>query len=326
MFITPKRKAKLFKFFKITHLSYLPFTLGIETGNICNLKCPLCPTGLGDTSMKKGFMELGLFKEIIDQLKDNLSINLYSWGEPLLNSDLIPMIHYTRKAKRDIKIIISTNLNIKNDKLLDDLLNSGINEIIISCDGVTQETYSKYRQEGDYNLVMRNMKFMVSLQKKLPFKMNIIWNFLVFKHNEHEIEEANKLAQSLGVVLRFGKMRTSMKEEILKPHAESIRAYKDWIPDNSEYSAYDKTKEKTKKIIKTCRKPWMEMSINWDGKVFPCCAVYGDGYNFGNIKNANIKCVWNSEIYIEARREIINKKRKANTICGICRSNGFMHM
>lgn len=327
MIVTPKRKAKLFKFFKIVYLPYLPFSLGIETGNICNLKCPLCPTGIDDPSMQNGFMGLALFKEIIDQLKDNLiSINMYSWGEPLLNPDLISMIQYAKKVKKEIKIVTSTNLNIENDKLLEDLIKSSIDEIIISCDGTTQETYSKYRVGGDYNLVMRNMKFMVSLQKQLNSKTNIVWNYLVFKHNEHKIEDAKEIAKRLGVSLRIGKMRTSMKDEILRPHAESIQKYNNWIPDKAEYSAYDKEKQATKKIIKTCRKPWVEISINWDGKVFPCCAVYGDKYSFGDIKGINIKQIWNNDTYIEARRQILDKKRKANTICGICRNNCFMHM
>jgi len=319
MFITPKRKAKFFKFLKVTRLPYLPFSLGIETGNICNLRCPLCPTGAQDATMKKGFMEPVLFEKIINHFKDNLtSINLYSWGEPLLNPYLVPMIKYAKESKENIRIVTSTNLNIKSDKLLSELVNSGIDEIIISCDGLTQETYCKYRVGGDY--------FLVSLQRQRKNKTKIIWNFLVFRHNEHEVEEAKRLAVSLGIELRLGKMRTYMKDEILKPHSESIRKYKDWIPDAAEYSAYDKEKEITKKSIKTCRKPWQEISINWDGCVFPCCAVYGDMYSYGNTKDDPVIAIWNNKLYMEARRQILDKKRPATTICGICRNNGFMHM
>lgn len=327
MIFTPKRKAKLFKLLRVSHLPYLPFTLGIETGNICNLKCPLCPTGRDDPAMKKGFMELSLFEKMIDELKDSLLlINLYSWGEPLLNPDLIEIIRYAKSVKKDIKIITSTNLNIKNDALLERLIKSGIDEIIVSCDGATQNTYEKYRAGGDFNLLMCNIKYLVSLKEKFNSGVNIIWNFLVFKHNEHEIGEAKRLAQSLGLPLCLGKMRTYMKDEILKPHSESIRKYKDWIPDKAEYSAYDKEKCATKKVIRTCRKPWQEISINWDGKVFPCCAVYGDEFSFGNARGNNIRHIWNNDMYREARRQIIEKKKKATTVCGICRNNCFMHM
>ena len=134
------------------------------------------------------------------------------------------------------------------------------------------------------------------------------------------------MAKSVGVSFRTGLMRTSMKDEILKPHKDAIAKDRDWIPDNPIYSAYDKERCATKKIIKTCRKPWQEISINWDGKVFPCCAVYGDQYSLGDAKVDAIKDIWNSKLFMTARREILREKKHACTICGICRDNGFMHM
>ncbi len=118
MFLTKKRKAKLYKFFRSTQLPYLPFSLGIDPGNICNLKCPLCPTGLGEAGAKRSFMEFEFFKLVFDQLKNSLSeINMFNWGEPLLNKDLTKMIRYAKGRSESIRIITSTNLNIKNNNL-----------------------------------------------------------------------------------------------------------------------------------------------------------------------------------------------------------------
>ncbi|MBM3251211.1 MAG: radical SAM protein [Candidatus Omnitrophica bacterium] len=327
MLITKKRKAKIFKFFRFSNLPFLPFILGIEPGNACNLNCPLCPTGRREEGLEKGFMEFCLFKKIFDDLEDYLScINLYSWGEPLLNKDLIKMITYAKDINKGIRITTSTNLNITNKEMLKGLVVSGIDEIIVSCDGASEASYSKYRVGGDFKLVMDNLRYLAQTKTAFKAKTAVIWNFLVFRHNEHEIEMARKTAQAIGVLFRIGLMRTSMKDEILKPHQDAISKDKDWIPDNPEYSAYDKEKCVTKKIIKTCRKPWQEISINWDGKVFPCCAVYGGKYNFGNVKEKSIREVWNNRFYLEARKQILNKRAGATTICGICRNNGFMHM
>lgn len=322
-----KRKAKLFKFLGFTKLPYLPFILGIEPGNICNLRCPLCPTGAGGTELKKGFMELGLFKHVFDQLKNDLiAVNLFNWGEPLLNKDFTKMVRCVKDHDKDISVTTSTNLNINNKATLEGLIRSGIDEIIVSCDGATKESYEKYRVGGDFGLVMDNLKFLIAENNKLSGKTRIIWNFLVFKHNEHEITQAQEMARKLGVELRLGAMRTSMKDEVLKPHKEAIKKDIGWIPDNPEYSAYDKVKLETKKKIKTCRKPWQELNLNWDGAVFPCCAIYGESYTFGNAKNELIRKIWNNEKYVAARRQILNKKVPAMSICGICRNNGFMHM
>jgi len=322
-----KRKAKIFKFFKVTRLPYLPFILGIEPGNICNLRCPLCPTGAGEITAKKGLMSFEFFKKIFDQLKVSLvTVNLYNWGEPLLNRDLFKIIKYIKEFKKSISVVTSTNLNIDNKDVLVELLKSGIDEIIVSCDGASKETYEKYRVGGDFNLVMQNLRFLSDEKRKLSSNADIVWNFLVFKHNEHEIAAARSMANELGVSFRIGLMRTSMKDEVLKPHQEGIKKDLDWIPDNPEYSAYDKARLTTKKIIKSCRKPWQEISLNWNGEVFPCCAVYGDNFNFGDANQDSIKKIWNTQKYRQARKEIIGAKQKATTICGICKSNGFMHM
>jgi MoaA/NifB/PqqE/SkfB family radical SAM enzyme len=277
--------------------------------------------------MKKGLMQQGLFKKIFDQLKESLlCINLYSWGEPLLNPDLAAMITYAKNAKKNLRILTSTNLNIRDDKLLQDLMRCGIDEIIVSADGASAATYSEYRRGGDFDLVVRNMKLLAEFKNQSASDTEVVWNFLVFKHNEHEIGKAKALAKELGVRLRIGKMRTSMKEEILRPHSESIRKYKEWIPDSPQYSAYDKEKCVTKVRIKTCRKPWSEISINWDGRVFPCCAVYGDGFSFGDASRESVRGIWNNAMYSQARAEILRPKLKAGTVCGICRDHSFMHM
>lgn len=154
----------------------------------------------------------------------------------------------------------------------------------------------------------------------------ITWNFLVFKHNEHEIEAAKKVARDIGVNFSTGLMRTSLKDEILKPHKYGISRDKDWIPDNPFYSAYDKSNLTAKKVMKTCKKPWQSIAINSNGLVFSCCAVYEEKYSFGDAKKDSIKDIWNNCKFTLARQEVLDKKRLACTVCGICRNNGFMHM
>lgn len=324
---TKKRKAKFFKLLRVTKLPYLPFILGIEPGNICNLQCPLCPTGAGDNETKKGFMEFELFKKIFDQLRDSLiTVNLYNWGEPLLNKDIVRIINYIKGSKPSIFVTSSTNLNINNKNLLTDILKTDINELIVSCDGAGKDTYSKYRVGGDFDLVMGNLRFLCSEKSRLNSNTVIIWNFLVFKHNENELSAARRMAAEIGVTLRIGLMRTSMKDEVLKPHQELIKKDLNWIPDNPEYSAYNKINLTTKKIIKTCRKPWQEIAINWNGAVLPCCAVYGDKFSFGDATLEPISKIWNNRFYVKARKEILGKRKLTCTVCGMCRSNGFMHM
>ena len=129
----------------------MPHILNIEPGNICNLSCPLCPTGSNDPSLKKGMCSFKLFQKVFDQLNGQLEcVNLYSWGEPLLNIELGEIIRYIKGSKRPVKVITSTNLNIKDRRALDDFIASGIDEVIVSCDGATKESYVKYRIGGNF--------------------------------------------------------------------------------------------------------------------------------------------------------------------------------
>lgn len=322
-----KRKSKFFMFIKFSRIPYMPFSLGIDPGNICNLRCPLCPTGKSEPGAKKGFMSFRLFKQIFDQLKEDLSeINLYNWGEPLLNKDLIRMIRYVKECNKNIKVLTSTNLNVNDNALLEEFISSGIDQVVVSCDGVSQAVYEKYRVGGNLDLVMKNLKFLVNKNKLSSKNTLITWNFLVFKHNEHEIEAAKEMAKDLGVKLEVGLMRTSLKDEILRPHEKNIEIDSDWIPDNPDYSAYDKVNLCTKKKIKTCKKLWQSISVNCNGLVFPCCAVYDERFAFGDSKKDSLKDIWNNKKFVSARKEVLNKNLPATTICGICRDNGFMHM
>lgn len=327
MILTDKRKAKLSKFFKFKKVVYLPFVLNMEPGNICNLSCPLCPTGKRDGSLKKGFLSFNFFKKIFDQIGGKLKVvNLYSWGEPLLNAELGKIINYIKNKNKKIKVITSTNLNVEDKNILDELISSGIDEIIVSCDGASEEAYKRYRVGGDFGLVIENMKYLVDKKKELNINAKIIWNFLVFKHNEHEVEKARQMAKQIGADFRAGLMRTSMKDEILKPHKDAIARDIEWIPDNPDYSAYDKERLLPKRIIKSCLKPWQEITVNWNGEVFPCCAVYGDNFSFADANKDPIIDIWNNRNFLQARKEILNKKEKPLTVCGLCRDNGFMHM
>ena len=72
--------------FKKTKLKSKPYKLVLDPTNACNLGCPLCPTGLGASSRKKGVLKIEQFLEIIDQFKDFvIEVHLYNWGEPTMN-------------------------------------------------------------------------------------------------------------------------------------------------------------------------------------------------------------------------------------------------
>jgi len=305
-----------------SRLIYFPNKLTIDIGNVCNLKCPLCPTGRNDKSASKGLMQFGGFKKVIDELGDYLTnLDLYNWGEPLLNKDLIKMIRYAKG--RNIPVTISTNLNILEEGMAEQIISTYIDKIFISCDGASPETYSKYRVGGDFDTVISNTAQLVEAKEKLKnHYTRLILLFHVFRHNEHEVEEVKEVAKSLGVELRINRMRTDMGREIFERVEDSIERDKDWIPLNPEHCGFDPEGRKSRF---TCKQLWKTAVINWDGAVLPCCAVYGERYAFGNVFEEPFASIWNNEKYRLARQEVRNKIKESPTICHICKENEFLH-
>ena len=95
----------------------MPTMITIDPTNHCDLKCPLCPTGEGDTSVEYGLFKLDKYKKVVDVFsKWAQNIQLFSWGEPILNKSLVEMIRYTSQKPHKIRTITTVNLNATNDE------------------------------------------------------------------------------------------------------------------------------------------------------------------------------------------------------------------
>jgi len=326
--VTWKKSFNLFlakiqwKILKNSKLISYPAALTICPGNLCNLNCVLCPTGQDDPGRHKGLLKLALFKKVMDECGPYLwELDLYNWGEPLLNKELFEMVKYAKAYK--VRVAISTNLNHFNDSICSDLVLSGVDEVIVSLDGASQESVSRYQVGSNINKVIANIKKLANCKKKLDKKTPCItWRYLVNRFNECEIGDAKKLSREIGIdKLKFNKFRCDMGKELLLDNGEQFENVSSWLPTNESLSYYDYAGKKKKKI-KNCRWLWLQSSINWNGSVSPCCAVWHEKYDFGNIGDNPFKTIWNSAKYREARKLAGKKDNKStDNICGICYSN-----
>jgi len=297
----------------------LPQKLTVEAFGGCNLRCPLCPTGQGRRARPRGPMKMDPFREILRQTGDSLrEIDLFNWGEPLLNPLLPQMIGLARE--RDIYTTVSTNLNHLPDPAA--LVASGLNRLIISCDGCTAETYAKYHLGGDFHKVTENLGKIVRYRDLNP-EMKILWRFITFAHNEHEVPLVLERCRELGIEADICQPRLDMREEILKPVAERIGKHREWIPSDSP--VYDVEKGERKNPWTTCRIPWQEACIDVDGSVTVCCSSYDKKYDLGNMLVTPFQEIWNGPLYRAAREylEAGTVTSGVRTICHICRDNGF---
>ncbi len=301
------------KILKREHLISRPYSLYVDPTNFCNLRCPLCATGQGGNFKQKGKLELFLFRKIIDELSPYLyNIRLFNWGEPFLNEQIFEMIAYA--TQKNIGTIVSSNFNIFNSSNAHRLIDSGLDHLIISLDGTTQAVYEKYRVGGDLNKVLENIRMLVSAKKEkeslLPF---IEIQFLVMRHNEHQIDEMKEIASDLGVNhVSFVPIFVNVK---------SKKQREKWLPSNPEFSRYSyiKWQDKFLQRGKTCDWLYRLAVMDWDGTVLPCCHYTESGISFGSISEKSFRDVWNGHEFTEGRRVFSCKMKNRDHICGRCK-------
>ncbi len=314
-----------------------PFFLYLDPTSFCNLQCPFCPTGVRKSDRPNSEMSLSNYKHIIDEIGFNLfHLSFYNWGEPLLNKDFVEMVKYLQKYH--VTSDVSTNLSFPLERnTVKDLINSGLDRLIVSVDGATQQTYEKYRVGGDIELIFKNIRMLVEEKRVSNSDVEISWRFLVFKHNQSEISKAMTIAKELGVKLIFD-----------APHVDPTK-YDKWSSTINQFSATywpynDEKREfmsesqkatnvetrmmKSKLNFKSgCDWLWFTSVINANSSVAPCCVTVNEADDFGMIKNDSLDDIRNNEKYSKSRSLIAGTltDAKTNTICGQCPAKGIWH-
>lgn len=288
-----------------------PFTVSIEPTTACNLRCPECPSGLRAFSRPTGNLKADFFKKTIDELyKDLMYLIFYFQGEPYINPSFLDMVNYAHK--KNIYTITSTNGHFLNDDNAKKTIESGLDRIIISVDGTTQEIYEQYRKEGNLKNVLRGAENLVRWKEKLGVKHpHTIFQFLVVKPNEHQIPEIYRLAKEIGI-------------DEVKLKTAQIYDYENGnslIPTIEKYARYQKQDDGTYKaknaLLNQCWKLWHSCVITWDGIVVPCCFDKDAEFRLGDLKKSTFKELWQGEEYQKFRNQIL-KGRNQIEICTNC--------
>lgn len=289
----------------------LPISVSIEPTTSCNLRCPECPSGLRQFSRPTGMLDPAFFRKTIDQLSPHLVyLTFYFQGEPFLNPHFLDMVSYA--AKKRIFTSTSTNAHFLDDATAKRTVESGLERLIISIDGTTQETYAAYRIGGKLSKVIEGTKAVLKWKKELRSRTpQVVFQFLVVKPNEHQVEDIHRLAADLGV------------DEVLLKTAQ-VYEYEngnELIPDNEEYSRYRRKSDGTwaikNKLDDHCWKMWHSCVITWNGAVVPCCFDKDAQHQLGQLKNFPMKEIWFGKPYQNFRKAILNGRKEID-ICRNC--------
>lgn len=289
----------------------LPISVSIEPTTACNLRCPECPSGLRSFSRPTGKLKQELYQEVIDEVSEELFyLIFYFQGEPYLHPQFLKMVSYA--SAKGIYTATSTNAHFLDDENARRTVESGLDRMIISIDGSTQETYEAYRKEGSLEKVLEGTKRMIEWRRKLNSKTPaILWQFLVVAPNEHQIPEIKKLAKEYGVD------KVAFKTAQIYDYENG----NELIPTNDKFSRYSNNGDGTfrikSKLIDHCWKMWHSCVITWDGQVVPCCFDKDADYPMGSLGGSSFLQIWNSSAYQEFRANLM-KSRSSIDMCRNC--------
>jgi radical SAM protein with 4Fe4S-binding SPASM domain len=288
-----------------------PMTISIEPTTACNLRCPECPSGLRSFTRETGNMKEDFFRKVIDDMHRRLVyLIFYFQGEPYINPKFLDMVQYAHR--KGIYTITSTNGHFLHPENARKTIESGLDRIIISIDGSTQDVYQQYRKEGTLNTVLEGARNLVKAKKEAGSATpHIVFQMLVVKPNEHQIEDVRKLAKEIGA-------------DELKLKTAQVYDYRngnELIPTQGKYSRYYQDHsgawQVKNKLLNQCWKLWHACVITWDGIVVPCCFDKDAVHKLGDLREKTFTEIWKGASYRQFRSQLLKGRDKID-ICTNC--------
>lgn len=263
-----------------------PVRIGINASSICQLKCPECPTSTNVRGLKDGekvmsgkygrYIKSSDFDSLIADNPRVKHIDLSCQGELFLNPDLLEILK--RAFERNVKLDVGAgvNLNTASDSILEALVRYRLQRMTISIDGACNETYSRYRVGGNFDIVIENIRTINSYKKQYRSRFPILtWKFCVFGFNEQEISKAREFAHELEMefTTAFGIHSFSLgdsnrdTDSLFSPVTDKER-----LRNEFGYASLDERNDNNRRYP-PCPMLWEAPSIDWDGTMCGCCVV-----------------------------------------------------
>ncbi len=267
----------------------LPESLSIEPTNLCNLKCPECPSGNNSLNRPRLFLAETSYRNLIDKNNKQLAfLQLYFQGEPFLHPKIYQYIHHA--VKNRIYTATSTNGQFLNLENCLKLVDSGLQRLIVSIDGTTQESYEKYRVGGSLDQALTGIENLIAAKKQRKKRTPaVIIQFVVFKTNEHQIPEIKQLAKKLQV--------DALK--LKSPQLEDFENGHPLMPETKKYNRYIKNASGTYSLNKNkqvkCKRAWNGAVLTADNRLIPCCFDKKAQHAYGTLTNETLATLWKSK-------------------------------
>ncbi len=282
-----------------------PTHVHLEASSKCQLRCPSCPTATKaiDPAIGSGVLKLDDFRRFLEDNPYVEIIELSNYGEVFLNPELLEILQLGREKGIKLRIGNGVNLNHVSDEILEAVVTSGVEVLSCSIDGASQETYEQYRVRGNFDRVFGHIKKLNHFkQLHASSTPRLIWQFIVFGHNEHEIPLARDMAAELGMEIIF-KLNWDASYSPMRNVAWVLKETR--LPAASRQAYFEQTGEDYKQGI--CQQLWHEPQINWNGKNLGCSRNFWGDFG-GNAFTDGLLAVANNSKIRYAREMLTGRK------------------
>ena len=297
-----------------------PSTLMVEPTNVCNLRCPACPTGAGILNRPPRAMSADEFRMILDQALDPPGylrrVTLFNYGEPFLCKDLLRMVRYA--ADRGLETFTSTNGQFfGGEKIAGEVVASGLTELLVCLDGADQETISRYRKDANFDEILSGIRRIIAARGKAGRSTPVVeLQFIVMKHNENQVDRMRRIAADLGVD------RFIVKTVGISPAMPGFeRLAEELLPTDLSGSRYERRADGTFALKGQpgcgCEYVFSNLVVNSNGDVVPCCYDIHSEHVMGNLFRQPLAEIWQGEKFRAFRRRV-SERRDAVAICRHC--------
>jgi radical SAM protein with 4Fe4S-binding SPASM domain len=280
-----------------------PLDVIAESSNVCNLRCSMCFQVDKDLPIAKTtkvpFMSMELFKKIVDECADNgLPALKLSWrGEPMLNKNFPKMLRYA-KSKGILEVTSLTNATLMDEAMCREIVAGELDQLVISIDGFTKETYEKIRVGADYDLVVNNLRTLLRVRGR-SWKPFIRLQYTQSAVNRHETQD-------------FCNLWGGQVDEITISYCQDFGSPQK--NDAGTVPMHDFC----------CKQPFQRLAIMADGTVCVCATDVMGTLAIGNANEARLKELWQGAKISVLREQHKSGRYHETAMCRICAHNMFV--
>jgi radical SAM protein with 4Fe4S-binding SPASM domain len=290
----------------------MPTHVHIEPSSKCNQRCLYCPVGQ-ELSGPTGHLDLETFKKLADAQKGHaLLYEFWGWGEPFLNEQVYAMIRYAREL--GIRTVSSTNGQLfERKEAAEAVVESGLDLLIVSVSGVSQETYGRFRPGSKWEKVAAGVKNVTEAKKRLGSRTPLVsLTYIVSRENEHETGEVERVARELGVDAYSLKRLNPTSTRTARWNGD------EHVASDSRFVRLEYENGERKRVKKNpCKALWQGGVLRWDGAMTPCAYDFHSKRKMGDLGKQEFVEIWQGGAY-RGMREQFREKYEEIEICRDC--------